>query len=591
MEYLKINNYNPKYKENIFINRNYLHYVIQYEGEISNIKEISGTHITVINESFAILSVEQSNIEYTFDATEIVNKINESEVSNKFYIVYLEPLTLFSLQQISAIEAVGVNLLQDQMQLNLTGKGVVVGIIDTGIDYLNEEFMDSEGNTRINLIWDQTIDSIKEENREIPFGEVYTKDDINRVIQAKRNGENPYSIVPSRDMNGHGTSMAGIVGAAGKKPDIKGIAPECEFVVIKLVESIAFKYRNGYDESVTVFDASVIFAAIEFLNQYLLRQQKPVVILLPLGSNAGSHKGINLLDSYIESITRNIGIAVVSGTGNEGIEDEHVSGIIQEVSGEEVVDLIMDENQKDCFVEVWVDLPNIMEVGLISPSGEATGIIQLSFNLQEKYEFTIENTKVMINYFVPEKYSGDEFIMINFSNITPGIWSIVLKLKLGSNARYNMWTMQRELLEKGTRFSPSDPYGTITIPGDSSFVITVAAYNQNNNNLLGYSGTAFRDDKDDKIDFAAGGVNTLTVGLNNTTRIINGTSLAAAIGAGACVLLFQWGIVNGNYPYMYTQSMKTFFRRGTERRRGDKYPNSHLGYGIINFYKIFNNMT
>ena len=99
------------------------------------------------------------------------------------------------------------------------------------------------------------------------------------------------------------------------------------------------------------------------------------------------------------------------------------------------------------------------------------------------------------------------------------------------------------------------------------------------------------DDKDDKIDFAAGGVNTLTVGLNNTTRIINGTSLAAAIGAGACVLLFQWGIVNGNYPYMYTQSMKTFFRRGTERRRGDKYPNSHLGYGIINFYKIFNNMT
>ena len=582
--------YAVNYTENIFNNQDYLHYVIQYEGEPTDVKEIPGTYITIINEDFAILSVEQSNIEYSFDATEIVNKINKIE-NNKFYIVYIEPLSLFALQEISAIEASGANLLQNQMNLNLTGRGVVVGIIDTGIDYLNEEFMDSAGNTRINLIWDQTINSTKDENRAVPFGEIYTKEDINKAIQANRSGENPYDIVPSRDMNGHGTSMAGIVGAVGKNPNIKGIAPECEFVIVKLVEAVGFKHRNGYGESVTAFDAPVIFAAIEFLKEYLLSQKKPVVILLPLGTNYGSHRGINVLDSYIEGITRNIGIAIVSGTGNEGIENEHVSGIIQEVSGEEVVDFIMSEDQKECFVEIWVDLPNIMEVGLISPSGQSTGIIQLSLNLQEKYEFTMENTKVMISYSVPEAYSGDELIMLSFSNITPGIWGIVLRLKLGSNAKYNMWTMQREFLGKGTRFSPSDPYGTITIPGDSSFVITVAAYNQNNNNLLAYSGTAFRDDKEDKIDFAAGGVNTLTVGLNNTTRLINGTSLAAAIGAGACVLLFQWGIVNGNYPYMYTQSMKTFFRRGTIRRRGDEYPNSHLGYGIINFYQIFENMT
>ena len=157
-------------------------------------------------------------------------------------------------------------------------------------------------------------------------------------------------------------------------------------------------------------------------------------------------------------------------------------------------------------------------------------------------------------------------------------------------ARYNAWIWQYGLSLPNTRFSPSDPYGTITIPGDSTLVVTVAAYNQNNNNLLTYSGLSFRQEYIKKIDFAAGGVNTMTVGLNNSTQIINGTSLSAAVGAGACVLLFQWGIVEGNYPYMYSQSIKTFLTRGVIKRGKDVYPNPELGYGILNFYKIFENM-
>ena len=105
-----------------------------------------------------------------------------------------------------------------------------------------------------------------------------------------------------------------------------------------------------------------------------------------------------------------------------------------------------------------------------------------------------------------------------------------------------------------------------------------------------YSGLSFRQEYINKIDFAAGGVNTMTVVLNNSTQIINGTSLSAAIGAGACVLLFQWGIVQGNYPYMYSQSIKTFLRRGVNKRGKDIYPNPQWGYGIINFYKIFEEM-
>lgn len=583
--------YKSNYTENIFINRDYIHFMIQYEGFYIEPLNIPGVYLTIIDESYAILSVNSYNLENYVDIDEIAKLVNKSESKRDFSIVYIQPAELYTLQEISAIEAAGVYLLDEQKGLGLTGKDVVVGIIDTGIDYLNEEFMDAKGNTRINFIWDQTINTNVTEDSRVPFGELYVSDDINKAITAKRNGEDPYAIVPSKDIVGHGTSMAGIVGARGENPEIKGIAPECEFAIIKLAQAVSFKARNGYGDDRVMYGSPVIFSAIAILEEYLKAQKKPLVVLLPLGTNSGNHKGEHMLDDYIQSITSNIGIAVVSGTGNEAIENGHVSGIMQNKDDEEVVDVIIAKGQKDFFLEIWVDLPNIAEVSLISPSGQSTDFIQVALNVEAGYSFTFEKTKSVIYYYIPERYSGDELIRIYFKDITPGIWRVALKLRLGEFATYNMWMMQKDLIYPGTRFSPSNPYGTVTIPGDSTFVITVAAYDQNNNNLLAYSGTAFKNDIDDKIDFAAGGVNTLTVGLNNTVRPISGTSLSAAIGAGACVLLFQWGIVNGNYPYMYTESIKTFLNRGTVKRKGDRYPNPHLGYGIINFYEIFDNMT
>src|SRR5699024_1116354 len=115
--------------------------------------------------------------------------------------------------------------------------GVIVGIIDTGIDYLNDEFRDENGKSRIISIWDQTIQSNESELKGVPFGSLYTNEEINKAIEAYELGENPYNIVPSKDLNGHGTGMAGIVGATGKNKEIKGIAPKCEFVIIKLSEA------------------------------------------------------------------------------------------------------------------------------------------------------------------------------------------------------------------------------------------------------------------------------------------------------------------------------------------------------------------
>lgn len=582
-----------KSSEYIFSSPNYIHTMIEYSGTLDkNINSGNGVYITLVNKEYAIISIivdiiMQNNEVGNEQDINYIRKIVEYYIgTNNFKVIYVIPPQLYTLQEISAIDSSQVSLLQANIPLRLNGNGVIVGIVDTGIDYLHEEFRDKNGKSRIIAIWDQTIDG-NNENTSIPFGSLYTREEINKAIEVYEAGGNPYDIVPSKDINGHGTGMAGIVGASGKNKDIKGIAPECEFVIVKLSE---YEYtKKLLNIKTPLFSLYSIFPAIEYLKNILFAEKKPLVVLLPLGSNNGNHKGENIFDSFLESVSSNVGIVIVTGAGNEGNNGGHVSGTIYN-KDIEVINLLVQENQKYMSLEIWVDLPSVVDINLVSPSGEETGFIKGEITVNKVKTFIFEKTHTKINYYLPEEYAGEELISIYFGDIAPGLWRIKLRLRIGEIARYNAWLWQGGIALPGTRFLPSNQYGTVTIPGDSDFVVTVAAYNQNNNNLLIYSGAAFKEEYIDRIDFAAGGVNTLTVGLNNSTQVINGTSLSAAIGAGACVLLFEWGIVKSNYPYMYSQSIKTFLRRGVIKRGGDIYPNSEWGYGILNFYKIFENM-
>lgn len=576
-------------KKNVFTNPKYASYIVQYYGKYNPSLDVPPfVYITEIDKNFAIISVLLESIKSPFDTKEVQNFFARYVNREVFGIVYINPPELYSLSAISAVEAASVQPLQINENLELDGSGVVIGIIDTGIDYLNEEFMDENGSTRIDVIWDQSIKSEVSEYGSL-FGQVYSKEQINEAIRASKSGQDPYAIVPSKDEIGHGTHMAGIVGALGKNTEIKSVAPKCEFAVVKLAESLAFKEFAGVSENLVSYSPPIVFSALNFLKEYAISKEKPIVILFPLGTTSGNHRGQHILDSYIETIASNVGIIVVTSTGNEGIADGHVSGIIADVTDNKDIEVLIGENRNSFYIGIWVDLPNIANVNIISPSGQATGIIQAIFNQSGDYNFLLEGTEVEIYYDLPEKYSGDELIRLYFKNITPGIWKIRLNLQRGSSATYNAWMWQKEYVGIGTRFSPSDPYGTITIPADSDYAVSVAGFNQNNSNYVPYSGVSLLTDYVGKIDFAAGAVNTPTTGLNNTVAIINGTSLSAAVGAGVCVLLLQWAIVDKNYPYMYTQSIKTFLRRGTLKRSGDVYPNPNIGYGIIDIYRVFAN--
>ncbi|MCE5220586.1 MAG: S8 family peptidase [Clostridium sp.] len=572
--------------EKILHDVNYNNYIVQYEGDIElEISKRPGNYVMIINDKYAIVSVKK-NLE-----------INLSEETYFQSILYVNPAIMYTLQEISPIEASQASFVQVAgSPLNLLGNGVNVAIIDSGIDYLSEEFMDANGETRIECIWDQTIISTNQDESDlVSFGTVYRKSEINNAIKEYRGGNSPYKILPSKDEIGHGTNMAGIIGATGKNPNLKGVVPQCDFVVVKLIEDFSYEAQFP-DITVPVFNISTIFAALQFLYEYALTNYKPMVIYFPLGSSLGNHKGIGLLEEFIESISSNSGIVVVASTGNQRETGGHASSTLSSISGIEatgasVMELQVSPEQKHLWIEIWTDYPNINSIEIVSPSGESTGIIPIIINYTINYTFIFEKTSSKINYYFPEVNTGDELIRIRFYQLQPGIWRLRVISNYIFNGKYNAWIPQSGITVGNTRFIDSDPFGTITNPANSMYITTIAAYNQNNNNLVNYSGMAALDAFVDRIDVAAGGVNALTVAPDNKTAVVNGTSVSAAVAAGVCAMLFQWGIINGNDPYIYSQTIKAYLAKGAVTRSGDITPSPYWGYGILNVPAIFENMT
>lgn len=568
---------NSTMADRVFNDINFDNYVVQYEGDIAaELSQYKEFFVIIINEKYAIVSVPKD-----FEIN-----INEPFIKS---IVYVKPAEFYTMQQISPVEASKANFLQLDLPLNLTGKGVNVAMIDTGIDYLNEELMDNNGQTRVEVIWDQTISGIKPfEESPVPFGTVFRRNEIQAAINAYREGKSPYDIVASKDELGHGTNAAGIIGAAGKNSNLKGVVPDCDFLVVKLIRD--YSYETQFKVSTPVYNITAIMAAIEFIYRYALAHSKPTIIYFPLGSNLGNRRGNGLLEQYIQSISIHRGIALVTSTGNQRANGEHTSGFITAAGMTSVIEIDVSPLQNDLWIEVWVDAPNIMSLEIISPAGESSGLISALINTIISYKFIFEKTNIKINYYIPEEFTGDELIRIRFYNLQPGIWRLRLIGNLILNGRYNAWMNQNEITLGETKFSPEDTYGTVTNPSSSSFIITAAGYNQNNNNVVNYSGMAFVDQYVNVIDVAAGSVNALTIAPNNKVAVVNGTSVAAAIVVGACAMLFEWGIVKGNDPYMYAQTLKTYLARGTTRRGGDIYPNPQWGYGMLNILLMFENM-
>ncbi|MDD7794199.1 S8 family peptidase [Clostridium sp. 'White wine YQ'] len=563
-------------KINYFLEPNNRGILIEYKGDIVNaMSKYPNTAVYIIDEKRAAITIPINQIDIILKETK--------------EIVYADSLAAFTLSEISPKDSANTSVFNNNIYFNLDGKGVIVGIVDTGIDYLNEEFINEDGTSKILAIWDQNINA--DEPSDLILGVEYTREDINKAIQAKKNGQDPYLIVPSKDDIGHGTNMAGIISARGINPELRGVAPESELLMVKL-KPIADEGKSIYGiyGNVPAFRSIALFTAVRYLYNYSKKYDKPIVIFVPLGTNNGAHDGNSYIERYIQEISNYNGVVVVFPAGNQGNSSTHVSGKIKNTGETSTFELKIDKRQKDIRFEIWVVRPDKVSLSITSPTGEEIKRIVPKIKERITINFIYERTEMIIEYIIPEEITGNEKIIVYAKNIVEGIWQFTLMGDLVTVGIYDAWLLQKELNAPETAFLAPNFNTTLTVPGTATKSITVAYYNQNNNSIVPDSGKGYTRKNTIKPDIAAGGINQTTTGVGGTTQVVSGSSVAAAITAGCCALLFQWGIVNKNDPTMYAIKVKTYLIRGASKREEDTYPNPNWGYGMLDLKGIFDNV-
>ena len=566
-------------------------YIIEYNSlYFEQIQRQDGVCISCINDTWCIL--------YTnYPGSRNIN------IQQGYYSVP----KLYGLMDTTSFDASGITATLNQPLLNVRGQGVLIGFLDTGIDYLREDFKASGGRTRIAAVWDQTIQSVNYEedtgeaagteqyDREqvqgmVQYGTVYTREDINAALAAEREGQNPYDIVPSRDENGHGTFLAGVA-AASETADYIGAAPEAEILMVKLKP--AKKYLRDFyllPERVEAYSETDMMMGVRFLQQYAIREKKPLVICVGLGTASGSRTGALPFADLLNTLARQVNTVVVTCTGNEANNRTHTSGLAVSDTEPSEIEITVGADERGFVMEIWAESLDILSVAITSPSGERISRIPARIDTGGVYNFLLERSQVAVNYRVVESASGYEVIFMRFINPAQGIWKIHVYSLTNIVGRYNAWLPLKQFLSGDTYFLNSNPFTTLTEPGAAERVISVGAYNHITDASYVASGRGYTATGLVKPDFVAPGVDVYGVraGGGYTTR--TGTSVAAAHAAGAAALLLTWGVTDGNLPYMGTNEVKSVLIRGAKRENNTVYPNNIYGYGKMDvieaFYKL-----
>lgn len=467
--------------------------------------------------------------------------------------------------------------------LSLQGKGVIIGFIDTGIRYQLDVFKDEEGNSRILSIWDQTIQD-GEPPEGFLYGTEYTRDEINRALQS----DTPLAIVPSTDENGHGTAMASAAAGSilNQGLTFRGAAPQTDIAVVKLKGAKEY-LRDFYliADDADAYQENDIMEAIKYLEQMAIVFRRPVVIVLGIGTNMGSHTGSSPLGSYMNKIASKRSRALVVCGGNEGDKEHHYSGTVPEQ-----VEIRVEENTKGFCMELWGCRVDTYSAYIRSPGGEMTPVIDFRNGVDSEISFLFDRTKIYVGIALVEQRSGDELIFFRFENPTPGVWSVIVspseQERLRGTGCFNIWLPITEFIDGAVQFLEPSPDVTLTEPANVENVITISAYNGLSGSWFPESGRGYARNDMIKPDLTAPGVQVSTA-LGSRT----GSSLAAALGAGCIAQFMEWAIVEGNAPLVESRGIKSYFIRGAVRENNIVYPDRRWGYGKININGTFETLA
>ena len=439
---------------------------------------------------------------------------------------------------------------------NLTGEGILVGFLDTGIDYTHNAFKDTEGNTRIEYIYN------------LENGVVYDSNKINEALKS----EDPFSIVPEFDLSGHGTHVAGIACAGGNiNFDNYGVAYKSSIAMVKITG----------ENSLRAALSTQLMRGLKFLMDKSNEINKPLVVNISLSTNDGSHNGSSLLEKYIQTFTQLQKAVIVVAAGNEGNSAHHVGGKMKK---EEDLDLNIGDGEKGIILDFFKPVLVDVSVEVISPTGVSTGPMELSESYKERF---VGREKIVVYSTGPKPFDIQGQTTISIlplgDTITSGGWRIIVRKLNNYEGYFDIWLPIAEGLNERTRFLQPDVYNTLGIPATVEGVISVGSYNFLNNNLSAFSGRGVvRPEWLIKPDLVAPGENILSTVEEQGFDTKSGTSMAAPQVSGICALLFEWGIIRNNDPFLYGERIKYYLIKGAKRTIfGEAYPNPDLGYGFV----------
>ncbi len=451
--------------------------------------------------------------------------------------------------------AAGITRVQ-RPPLDLRGNGVVIGFVDTGINYDNEEFLYENGDNRVYSIWDMTVEDEKSDN--VCFGRVYTNEEITS------------KTAPTRDTVGHGTAMA--IQACGNS----GAAPESTIISVKLKQAKPYMYESQFiDSSVPAYSTSDIILGIDFIIKEATKISMPVVIVLGIGTNEGGHDGSTVFERYLERLGEMPGLVIVVPTGNEAIARHHCSFSIDDDREYYDIEINVSENVAGFNMWIWNLILDKIEVSIISPLGQTINRIPAVNNFTNEYTLFQSNSSVRVSYTLPVFQTTDQRTTISFKNPISGIWKVRVYGKT-EYSKINAWLPISPFIGQRAVFVTPDSSITATVPSTAENIMVVGGYSPNENSVIAASGRGPTRGSQ-LIPFFAAPTESYT-------------SISAAVTAGAVALLMEWALPQGNVFLINSITATALIINSTSQNSGEIYPNNISGFGLLNLYNVFNNL-
>lgn len=490
----------------------------------------------------------------------------------------------FSPLSMETLNQTGILPIQNYPTLQLKGSGILIGFLDSGIDYTSEIFRSLDGATRIAAIWDQTVQTGTAPTG-FDYGSEFSEDQINKALQA----DDPFEIVPSVDDTGHGTYVASLAaGSAFPQEQFLGAAPESTIAVVKLKQ--AKKYLKDYyfiPEKTPCYQETDLMLGLKYLNDLADSLNLPLVTCITVGTNMGGHVGTQPFSFLIEEYSTRTNRICVIGTGNEADKRHHYYNVISKENDSKTAELKVGENMRGFSFELWTEIPNILSISIQSPSGENSSRIPLRAGVTAEVDFLFERTNVSVDYRILVEKSNSELIFFRFRDPAPGIWKIIVEPLRITDGQFHMWLPVSEFLDSELYFLESDPYCTITNPANAQSPVVVSYYDGNNGALSQASGRGYTRTQMIRPDLTAPGIDVTGALPGGRFTVRSGSCVSAAITAGAAALMLEWLIYIEKAPGVDSRQVKSLLILGTVRPKTMEYPNREWGYGQLNLYNTF----